>query len=79
VHVPLSSSGSQGRASNAAEVGRTAPEPSRERSAALEPVGRGEPAPVPTGCRELASESTGAKRSAPEQVSLDKLAKRVRV
>jgi hypothetical protein len=45
VHVPLSAGGSQGLASNSAEVRRTVPELSRGRGTTLEPEGRSGPAP----------------------------------
>jgi hypothetical protein len=71
VHVPLSAGGSQRPTSDAAEVGRTASEPTRERNTTLKPAGRSGPAPESAECRGPPSELVGAKRTTPEQGSLD--------
>jgi hypothetical protein len=68
VQVPLSAGGSQGPASDATEVGRTAPEPPRDRGAALESVGKGWPAPALAERWEPSSELAATKRSAPSRL-----------
>jgi hypothetical protein len=75
VHVPLSTGGRQGPASDAADVGRTAPEPSWKRSTTLEQEGKGRPAPDLAERRGLASELAGENRLVPEQGSSNRLVK----